>query len=214
MKYPEDFINKIICGDSLEIMKSIPDNSVSLVLTDPPYGVGLGYDKYDDTEENWYRFFSLLIPECKRISSMTIMPSCQIKRLEWIYKNFPPDWLLCWYKGSVGCAGYLGFNDWEPLLVYGKNKGVQMHDYMSIIPDRFDNGHPCPKPEKWATWIIDRTTKEGDVVLDPFSGSGTTAVGCKNLGRKFIGIEISQDYVDIANSRLAQEVLDFSIDKE
>ena len=63
-------------------------------------------------------------------------------------------------------------------------------------------GHPCPKPLAWAEWIIERATKENDIVLDPFCGSGTVGVACKKLGRRFIGIDISKDYCKMAHDRL------------
>ncbi len=90
MKWSEDFINQIITGDCLEVMKNIPDKSMDLVLTDPPYGVGLKYESYEDTEENWFALMKPLIPELIRISKMVIMPSCQIKRLGFFYTQCPP----------------------------------------------------------------------------------------------------------------------------
>ena len=194
--------NKIICGDCLEVMKDFPDNSVDLVLTDPPYGVDLEYDIYEDTKDNWYRLMDVVLPEIRRVGSMAILPCCQIKRLQWFYIGHKPDWLICWYKGSVGTAAYVGFNDWEPLLVYGKNKGVCMHDFMACTPKPFDNGHPCPKPIDWAVWLIDRTTKPNDIIIDPFCGSGTTCVAAKMLGRHYIGIDISEKYCEIARKRV------------
>lgn len=196
-------VNQVYQGNCIELMKHFKDKEVDLILTDPPYGVDLGYDVYKDTEENWFKLMKEFIPEAKRVAKMVIMPSCQISRLKWIYDNFPPDWLLCWAKGSTGTAGYLGFNDWEPHLVYGRtvNK-LNMHDFMNVKPTPFDNGHPCPKPTKWARWIIKRATKQDMLVLDPFAGSGTTLVVAKEMGRRFIGIELSQDYCDIINKRL------------
>ena len=206
VKYPEDFINKIIQGDCLEIMKQMPDKCVDLVLTDPPYGVDMNYDLYKDTEIAWFELMRKVIPEMLRVGKMVIFPSCQIKRLGFFYKEFPPDWLICWYKGSVGSASYVGFNDWEPHLVYGKNN-TNMHDYFKATPEPQTNGHPCQKPKQWAEWLITRATKEHNIVLDPFMGSGTTLEACKKLGRKYIGIEISPEYCEIARGRLQQEVL-------
>ncbi len=206
MNWPDDFIDKVICGDCLEVMKEIPDKSIDLLLTDPPYGIGLKYGGiYQDTEPNWFELMSQFLPEAKRIANMVILPACQIKRLEWIYKTFPPDWIMCWYKGSPGHRAFIGFNDWEPHLVYGKRKNICMHDYFHVPnTEKMGNyGHPCPKPIDWAKWIIKRATKEGDLVLDCFTGSGTTAVACKELGRHFIGIEINPDYCKIAKRRLA-----------
>jgi DNA modification methylase len=195
---------QLILGDCLEEMKKIPDKSIDLVLTDPPYGVNLEYDVYKDTKENWYKLMGGVIPEMKRIAEMVILPSCQIKRLNWIYNNFPPDWLICWYKGSTGCSAHIGFNDWEPHLVYGKQKGVWMHDYFQARNDeKMGNyGHPCPKPIAWAKWLIEKSKSQS--VLDPFMGSGTTGVACKELGRNFIGIEISPAYFEIAKRRIEQ----------
>ena len=197
----EKIKNTIIQGDCLKVMRDFPDKSIDMVLTDPPYGVNLEYDIYKDTEENWYDLMKKVMPEFLRIGKMIILPSCQIKRLKWIYDNFPPDWLICWYKGSVGCAGFLGFNDWEPHLVYGKNN-TNMHDYFKATPESHKNGHPCPKPLEWAMWLISRATKENDLILDPFIGSGTTAVACKRLKRNYIGIELSKEYCEIARQRI------------
>ncbi|MEK9208252.1 MAG: site-specific DNA-methyltransferase, partial [Patescibacteria group bacterium] len=191
--------------DCLNVLKDLPDKCVDLVLTDPPYGVNLGYDIYKDTEDAWFELMAKFIPEARRVAKMVIMPSCQIKRLEWIYKNHAPDWLICWYKGSVGSAGYVGFNDWEPHLVYGKIN-TQMHDYFKATPEPQTNGHPCQKPLSWANWLISRATEDGMTVLDPFMGSGTTCVSAKQLGRKYIGIEMSPAYIEIARQRLRQDV--------
>lgn len=199
----KDMIDTVICGDCLEVMRGMEDNSVDLVLTDPPYGIGLKYDVYKDTDANWNDMFMWLIPEIKRISSMAVLPCCQIKKLPFIYTNYPPDWLICWYKGSPGHRAYVGFNDWEPLLVYGKTKGCQMHDYFHCSPTPFDNGHPCPKPVDWAKWLISRCTKEGDTVLDCFAGSGTTCIAAKTLNRYYIGIDLSETYCQIARLRLS-----------
>jgi hypothetical protein len=146
------------------------------------------------------------IPEAKRIAKVVILPSCQIRRLKWVYQNYPPDWLICWYKGSTGCAAHCGFNDWEPHLVYGKLKGVWMHDYFQAAnSEKMGNyGHPCPKPVAWSDWFISKGTKEGMTILDPFMGSGTVGVSCKKLNRNFIGIDISSDYVKIAQERIGQ----------
>ena len=209
MKF-EEMINQIITGDCLEVMKDIPDKAIDLVLTDPPYGVGLKYESYDDTEENWFSLMKPLIPELIRISKMVIMPSCQIKRLGFFYTQCPPpNWVMCWYKGSTGCSAYTGFNDWEPHLVWGKNNST-MHDYFYTPNTKKmgSYGHPCPKPITWAKWLIHRATKPNDIVLDCFLGSGTTAVACKELDRRFIGIEKEPKYVAIAKERL--RILDMS----
>jgi hypothetical protein len=154
-------LNKVYCMDCREGLKMLPDKSIDLILTDPPYGIDLPYDIYVDSEDNWFKLMNDVLPEMLRVAKMVILPCCQINRLEWIYKNYPPTWLIAWYKGSTGHMSNIGFNDWEPLLVYGRtDKMIPMHDYMKVSPTPFDNGHPCPKPLKWATWLISRASKK------------------------------------------------------
>jgi site-specific DNA-methyltransferase (adenine-specific) len=203
--YHETEHGSLYLGNCLEIMPQLADKSVDLVLTDPPYGIDLEYSIYDDTEENWFKTIERFIPEAKRIGSMVIFPSCKIKRLGWFYANFPPDWLICWYKGSVGHNSYVGFNDWEPHLVYGKTKtNLCMHDYFQTqsSPKMGSFGHPCPKPVEWASWLIYRACEENMLVLDPFSGSGTTAIACINTKRRYILIEMEEKYCEIAAKRI------------
>lgn len=194
-----------ICGDCIKVMKTFETKSVDIVVTDPPYGIGLRYDKYRDTEANWFKLMSEALPEIIRVSKMAILPCCRIVNLKWIYANFPPDWLICWYKGSTGHRSYIGFNDWEPHLVYGKvTDNLTMHDYFQTVssPKKGTYNHPCPKPIEWANWILERTTKEGDIVLDPFVGSGTTCLSAKQMNRQWIGIDVSPEYCRIACDRL------------
>lgn len=191
-------------GDCREILPQL--EPVDLVLTDPPYGVGFQYASHDDSLAAWKCLMADLVGWARTHATMAILPSCQIKQLPWIYATLPPDWLICWYKGSPGHVAYIGFNDWEPLLVYGKTAGLQMHDYFYAQPEA-PNGHPCSKPLRWATHLISRATEEPATVLDPFMGSGTTLRAAKDLGRRAIGIEIEERYCEIAAKRLAQEVL-------
>jgi len=200
--------DKIICDDAIRFLKKLGDKSIDLILTDPPYGLNLKYDNYQDSETNWYSLMFDFIPQATRVAKMVIMPSCQIKKLKWIYQNFPPDWLICWYKGSPGHASYVGFNDWEPLLVYGKTKTrLYMHDYFQTkaSPKKGTFNHPCPKPIEWALWLIQRATDENQIVLDPFCGSGTVCVAAKQLNRRYFGLDISHNYCSIAIERLNNE---------
>jgi site-specific DNA-methyltransferase (adenine-specific) len=76
---------------------------------------------------------------------------------------------------------------------------------VTITPQ--NNGHPCPKPILLFKWLMTAASNEAAIILDPFLGSGTTAVAAKQLGRKFIGIEIEEKYCRIAVDRLRQGVL-------
>lgn len=198
--YYKDELVTIYHGDCREILPTLP--KVHLILTDPPYGVGFKYESHSDSLNVWRDLFSWTVRHAwQDHADMAILPSCQINQMKWIYDNFPPDWLICWYKGSPGTAAHVGFNDWEPMLVYGKIKGLSMHDYFYAQPTPFDNGHPCPKPLAWALWLMSRASKREHLILDPFMGSGTTLRAAKELNRKAIGIEIEERYCEIAAKR-------------
>ena len=199
-------LNKIYNEHCLDTMKRIGNKEVDLILTDPPYGINLKYDDYDDTVENWKNMMIDVIPEMIRISKMVIFPSCQIKFMKWYYDNFPPDWLISWYKGSTGHQSFIGFNDWEPHLVYGKiTNQMYVHDFFQTksSPKKGEFGHPCPKPVEWADWLISRiSNKKTIIVYDPFMGSGTVGVSAKKHNCKYIGSDISKNYCQIAETRI------------
>lgn len=210
MSYPDDFINKIICGDCLEVMKDIPDKSVDLVLTDPPYNRGFDYGKEtDDKRIDYLDWCNSWFNELERISNGAIAISCGQWNLGMWYKIKPPKWIICWWKPASMGGSPVGFANWEPIIFYGKNKGNGGVDVIRapIIVRKDIGNHPCPKPVEWAKGLVGLLSNENDLILDPFLGSGTTAVACKHLKRNYIGIEISPEYCKIAEERLRQEVL-------
>ena len=201
--------SKAILGDCICEMMHMEDKQFSLIVTDPPYGVDLEYNTYEDSEENWYKLMDLFIPIARRVATMVIMPSCRIKALPWIYQNHPPDWIISWYKGSPGHVSAIGFNDWEPLLVYGRTKGCQMHDHFTMTNDvpMGSFGHPCPKPVKWFSWLMHRAIGSSPKnVLDPFMGSQSSRIAAHELGFKYTGIELDKDYYEAACKRFRNHV--------
>lgn len=246
MKYPDDFLNKVIQGDCLEIMKQMPDKCVDLVLTDPPYGVTQNeWDTVVDFELLWYELHRI-----GKENSAFVFTAQQPFTTDLIQSNranFRYD--LIWYK-ALG-TGFLNANKmpmrnhehilifytklpvYNPIMTAGKmrrkgsNKGNTTTNYgnykgqtktddtyypQSVIDitngDRTtENDHPTQKPVSLFSYLIATYSKENDIVFDPFLGSGTTAVAAKQLGRKYIGIELSQKYVDVANERLKQDLL-------
>lgn len=191
----------LYCGDCLEILPTL--GKVDAVVTDPPYGIGFKYASYDDTLDRWYYLMDRVVPLCRAAAQFVIMPSCAIKRLPYWYERHRPDWIVAWHKGSPGHAAAIGFNDWEPHVAWGR-PDRPMHDFFSTPCGFDDNGHPCPKPEGYARWLVSRAAAHGQTILDPFMGSGTTGVACAKLGRKFIGIEIEPKYFDIACRRIEE----------
>ncbi len=89
----------------------------------------------------------------------------------------------------------------------GKRNPKSVLEYSIIQSGKEYFGHPTQKPKELIKYLIKSCSNKGDIILDPFLGSGTTAVAAKELGRKFIGIEKEQKYVEIANKRLTQESL-------
>ena len=202
----------IYCDDCRNILSHIPDKVIDLVLIDPPYGVGLDYLSYNDTQDNWRELMDFIIPWGIKNVGMCILSPGGISSLGYIYQNYPPDWLICWYKGAQPAHCYIGFSHWEPQLVYGKNKGVKFPDYFFALPEMNKKiNHPCPKPLKWGLHLIHNTTQYNDLVLDPFLGSGTTVYCAKKLGRKCIGIEIEEKYCEVSANRCRQTVMDLKI---
>jgi DNA modification methylase len=201
--YEEDGIT-LYCGDCREILPLMPDKSVDLVLTDPPYGVGLEYDSCSDTEDIVKLVANDILPTLRKLGTRVALTS-GIKNL-FVYPQ--PTWMLGIFFSSGNASSSWGFNMWQPVLVYGPDpylasgKGSRPDAFWkSETMVRFD--HPCPKPIGQWTWLLNRCSIEG-LILDPFCGSGTTLVAAKQLGRHAIGIEISEKYCKIAVDRLRQ----------
>lgn len=198
---------KIYHGDCLDLIRSMSDKSVDSVVTDPPYGVNLEYASYEDSFENWKSLIDGFIPEAKRISlGPIIVPTSKMEGEPHLHSH-DPIWRICWFKGASCTRCAIGFKDWEPTYVFGKRPKKQVHDYFMAHANRVRKdipGHPCPKPEAWGMWMVEKMSEQGQTVLDPFMGSGTTGVACVKLGRKFIGIELEKDYCDIAVNRIRE----------
>ncbi len=208
MNYPEDFMNRIIHGDCLDIIKNIPDKSIDIILTDPPYNVGLEYENYIDKRDDYYDWCDSWFKECSRISDLIIFTPGMVNFNFWM--KYQPFWVMCWFKSNQCSYSRIGgFNVWEPILIFGKPKIPIRQDGFNIPIAGQDecSGHPCPKSQRAWTKLILMISKENDLILDPFCGSGTTALICKKNGRRFIGIEQSKKYVEIINRRLSQDYL-------
>lgn len=247
----KEFLNKIINGDSIKILKEIPDNSIDLIFADPPYNLQLNgelwrpnqtkvdavtddWDKYESFEE--YDKFSLeWIRECKRILKPTgtiwiigsyhnifrvgkIMQDLGLWILNdilWIKTNPMPNFkgtrfnnaheTLIWASKNQG-AKYT-FN-YKSLKVMNDDKQMRSDWYIPIclgnerIRINGEKFHSTQKPEELLYRIIISTSKVGDIVLDPFMGSGTTGAIAKKLGRNYIGIEKEEKYIKVAQQRI------------
>ena len=245
MRYPEDYINKIICGDCLDVMKGIPYKAVDLVLTSPPYnkngfrgrkdnsrgegrwsGADISYGEYqDDMDESDYKNWQVnILNEGTRLLKLngSFFYNHKIRRanhkashpIEWILRSDIGFYQQIIWDRRSSVDHNIGYLDPTTELIFWLTNGVPVckkspkfaTEIWSFPPDN-NNSHPAPFPITMAHLVIEMTTKEGDIVLDPFSGSGTVAVACKELNRNYIGIELNPKYCEIAQRRLSQEYL-------
>jgi DNA modification methylase len=211
----ERFLGKVACGDCLELMRELPDGCCDAVVTDPPYNVGLRYaGDFSDTRSDYAAWCAEWFTEARRVSRcVAFTPGTPNVHL-WLDIAEPDVW-LCNYRPNGAGYSKAGFCHWEPILVYGELGGERGTDVIraAIIPEPDAEPHPCPKPLEWARQLARLTCPFGGTVLDPFMGSGTTAVACIQTGRQFIGFELDAGYCAVAEKRiadaLAQPRLDF-----
>ena len=205
------FQNKIICGDSLKLIKNLPDESIDLILTDPPYGIKKEGIKNSSDLETFYN----ILPDCYRVLKKDgfIIIFFSTKLLPKIFKNNPFSYfwqfILNCPLGSVRSP--IGFSKYMSCLVFKKgnpkivkwNKDI-FNDTPSkmVEPDEGFIDHPSPKPKHFISELLQMFSKEGDLILDPFIGSGSTALACILTNRKFIGFEIEKKYCDLARKRI------------
>jgi len=208
--FEDKYVNKIICGDCLEVMKDWPDKCADLVLTDPDYNakdIGPNKRKYDICpmqREDYGGFCSQWFNLANRISkSIVFTPGISNTHF---YPS--PFWQICWHKpATVSYNRMGGFNAWEPIFTYGEvTKAHLGQDYILCNTLKLKKGpeseHPCPKPIQLMLYLVEHFSGLDDLILDPFCGSGTTCVAAKMLGRRYIGIDISPEYCKIAEQRL------------
>lgn len=185
-----------------------------LVLTDPPYGNGTGYDGYDDTRDSLRGLVADVIPLCRQAAPVS-MVFCGNGN-QWLYPE--PTWTLCWFYGAGVHRSPWGFNCWQPILAYGadpylkEGKGCRPDALDKIETPKGNFDHPCPKPIGLMRWMIMRgTTQTGQTVIDPFAGSGSTLRAAMDCGRKVIGIEQSLAYCDVIAERMSQMVMPLGV---
>ena len=179
-------------ADCLDVLPTLEAGSIDAVITDPPYEVD--YADWDVFNGQWL--------EAARQAAKVVAFTPGIVN---VCRYPPPTWILCWAKpGSTRRNITGGFNHWEPVLMYGKRRVWVDYKNLPVISNIHKGkiDHPCPKPVKLAEWLVEILSDPGDVILDPFMGSGTTGVACLNTGRRFIGIELDPGYFDIARQRL------------
>lgn len=190
---------KLLLGDCLELMKDIPDGSIDAVITDPPYGLERfkandgGNSKkirsFGDIDTNWNN-------EKPKKEIFDKIFSVSKNQIIFGMNNFDlpsTEYYIVWDKGQK-----------MPSFAECELAWCSYKKPAKIYKTRFVMGksHPAEKPINLLKWVLENYTNEGDTILDPFMGSGTTGVACMQTGRNFIGIEIEPKYFEIAEKRI------------
>lgn len=217
-EYWRDNHGVIYHGDCLELMKTMDDNSVDLVLTDPPYGLGstnfVTARRRKRKEEGWNNSIPSkeVFNEIYRISKNQIIWGCN-----YFFDRIISPGRIVHYKEMTSHNGPLKLSDCD-LASQSFDRRIRYFHYQ--WSGNVQNGkinwknegpdarrHPTQKPLALMKFCLHEYTKKGDLILDPFLGSGTTARAAKDLGRRYIGCELEEKYCKIAAQRLGQEVL-------
>lgn len=216
-------LNKIYNTDCLEFMRSMPDSCVDLVVTDPPYeihtkGGGLGrrpvyengalgkISQGFDAEATLEQIARI----CKKINIFIFCSTKQKPRImNWGYERGCNIAELAWYKPNAAPFTNNTFKSDLENIIYIREKGVKIKGISRLFTHNCGKskyGHPTEKPLEIIEKLILTASNEGDLVFDPFMGSGTTAAACKELNRNFIGCEIEAKYCEIAEKRLRKTI--------
>ena len=212
--------NKIYCSDGVKGINKIEDNSIDMILTDPPFGINhkkSEWDKKTDFKENIIKldeeFMRILKPGCYYVSWIPRKEMLKIGAYLddiFLFVELLP---FAGYKNIKTCF----YDNIVPLIVKVKGKPKRftpspktyyITNSGNTSKTSRDNprniNHPSAKNYKTCMYFISFLTKPNDVVLDPFMGSGTTALSCIKLNRNFIGFETNKGYCDLAENRLKE----------
>ena len=211
-------------GDCLELMKNIPDGSVDLVLTDPPYGMAFksNYrkEKYNEIQnDKSLEWLERYISECYRVlkNNSAIYCFCSWHNVDVfkqaIGKKFKVKNILIWEKNNTSMGDLKGSYAPKYEMIIFAHKGRKLLNgfrYADIIKaSRTGNkNHPTQKPVDLLETFIKNSSDESSVVFDGFMGSGSTGVACVNTNRHFIGIELDEGYFNIAKKRIEEAYAD------
>lgn len=237
-------INKIYLGDCVKIMQGFPSESIDLIFADPPFNIGMNYDKYNDnlSYKEYYNWSKKWINECYRLlkscGSIYIAIGDEFAaEINLILKEtgfFFRNWIIWYYTFGQNQRkkfnrshthilyftkdrNHFTFNDSNIRIPSARQtkyndkranpKGKLPDDVWKFsrvcgtFKERIRN-HPCQMPEAILKRIIEVSSNERDLILDPFAGTGTTAAVAKQLKRNFVTIEISEEYYKIVLERI------------
>lgn len=249
---PDELVNRVVCGDSRN-MREVPDNSVHMMVTSPPYNASKTYDA-DLALSEYLELLRGVFDECYRVlvpggracinvanlGRKPYIPLSSFINQIMIEIGFLPRGEIIWNKAAsagVSCAWgswksasnptlrdvheyILVFSKGEYKLPRGRNEKDEgrvdtigkeefiewtksIWTFPTVSAKRV--GHPAPFPVELPSRCMELYTFTGDIILDPFAGSGSTGIAAKKNGRKYLLFDISQEYCDLAQKRIADE---------
>lgn len=248
MKYLDNYINKVVCGDVLKMIKNIPDGSLDLVVTSPPYnlknstGNGMkdgrggkwanaalqkGYSHHHDNmpHDEYVEWQRKCLSEMMRVihdagaifynHKWRVQGGLLQDRSD-IVNGFPVRQVIIWKrKGGINFNSGYFLPTYEVIYLIAKPK-FKLAPKANALGDvwefaqELNNPHPAPFPVDLIARIIGSTNAK--IILDPFIGSGTTAIAALKLNRKYIGIEISPEYCRMAKDRIKRVATSKEVD--
>lgn len=238
--------NRLVCGDAIEEMRKFPNNSVDLIIADPPYNLGKDYGNNQDIRA-WHEYETFTrnwLKEANRILKKTgaiyvFMGVRFVSRIFLILEDelsFQFNSWITWHY-TQGMGRKIGFSPrHEDILYFTRSRDFTFNLDSIRVPQKYYRSvnnmsganpgdvwefshvhycsaerekHPTQKPEALLERILLASSNPGDIVLDPFVGSGTTCKVADVLGRKWIGIDINPDYIVMSQKRIAESFSQF-----
>jgi site-specific DNA-methyltransferase (adenine-specific) len=209
------FANSLINGDCIKVLKDLPNNSVDLVITDPPYLVnyrsqdGRSFNNENPKEADWLwpafrEIYRVLMPDslCISFYGFTMLEKFI---LAWKEAGFKPAEQIIFKKEYFSSVGQVSrIHEGAYILAKGQPSSPYIFLPSVLRWGKYTGNkyHPTQKPVSIIKPLIEAFSKPGDIVLDPFSGSGTTALAASECGRKYIGIELDINYHILSLKRL------------
>ena len=207
----------LINDDSLKFIKTIPANSIDLVLTDPPYAINLTpqrkTSKFKDTKvinDDNLDWLPTFVDEIYRVSKNIVCVFCGWQKIDVfkqaLEKRFTIKNILVWNKDWFGMGNNYRPNYELCILACKTNFTTKSNNksniltYRRIAPQKLK--HSCEKPIPLLIDLISELSNENDLVFDPFMGSGSTGEACMRTNRKFLGVELDENYYNTSKIRL------------
>lgn len=186
----------VVEGDCLELMKLLPDKCVDLVLTSPPF-------LDEDVNGDYWLLFDSWWKEIGRMAALYSLIIHSPRRVEHIFKNYPPFRMMVWGKNFSSYT--FRFN---PIYVYrygepNPNRLIWSDTFGCQPVMKQDKQHPYQDPDLLYLTLVEMF-RDCETILDPFMGSGTTAIACMSAGRHFLGFEVNSEYAEISRRRISE----------